>query len=53
MNAQDIAREELHDTATRERIEMIRKVQRKRVERNRTLAIRAARFAKYAEQGRI
>ena len=53
MNAQDIARDYLHEEQTRERVEMIKRVIRKREQKNRTLAIRAARFAKYAEQGRI
>jgi hypothetical protein len=52
MNANEISREMMREEATSERVRMVAKVQRKRTERRRTLERRAARYAKYAVQGR-
>lgn len=53
LTTQDIARLALHDDATAERVKMIAKVQRKRVERQRTIQRRNERWGKYVTQGRI
>lgn len=53
MNTQELERELLHDEQVAERIRMVARIQCKRLERNRTLERRAARFAKLAMQGRV
>ena len=53
MNAQDVIREMMHEQATDERIRMVRAVQRKRVERERTLSRRLARQTKNFMTGRV
>lgn len=52
MTNAEIIRELLHEEQTAERVKMIAKVQRKRVQKERTLTIQAARRAKWAMQGR-
>jgi hypothetical protein len=43
-----------HETETEKRVEAVKRImERKRLEKSRTLTIRRARYAKWAEQGRI
>ncbi len=48
----DIDRMILHESATAARIRMVARVEARRADRERTLRIRAARFAKYSPMGR-